>query len=48
MSQTIAELRIVADRINAFFAGPWVRYREAVEKANVTFFEPVDPIVVEP
>ncbi len=45
--QTMEQLKAVADAINGFFEKDFPKYREAVDAAKITFFEPYTPIKVE-
>jgi len=40
-------LRVVLDRVNAFFADDWPAFKRAVKKANPSFFEKQEPIEME-
>lgn len=37
-------LRLALDKVNAFFEEDWPEYKQAVEKADPSFFEDYDPI----
>ncbi|MEZ4699900.1 MAG: hypothetical protein R2834_06190 [Rhodothermales bacterium] len=41
-----ASLRGFADDVNAFFAGDWAAYRQAVDAANVSLFRDAEPLAV--
>ena len=47
LEQAEATLQAAIDEVNAFFAGDWAAYQQAVEAANVSLFEAFEPLEME-
>ncbi|RMF60332.1 MAG: hypothetical protein D6743_15110 [Calditrichaeota bacterium] len=46
VKQAETALKEVVSKVNAFFAEQWAAYRQLVEQAGVSFFEPYEPLRV--
>ena len=46
LEQAKEELTGIIDDVNAFFAGDWAEYQQAVDAANVSLFDEVEPLEV--
>jgi hypothetical protein len=47
LQQAVESLKKLADAINKFFEQDWPKYKDAVDAAKMTFFEPYTPITVD-
>ena len=47
LQQAVVSLKKLADAINLFFEHDWPKYKDAVDAAKITFFEPYVPIKVD-
>jgi hypothetical protein len=47
LQQAVESLKTIAAKINVFFERDWLKYKNAVDAAKITFFEPYTPITVD-